>query len=146
MSLKPQPPAVLPEAMAQLGAALLPQESPYRLVGERLFMQYQDTDFADLYPREGKPALSPVRLAFVLTFQALENLSDRAAAAAVRIRIDWKYALHLPLDDPGFDASVLCEFRTRLLNHDAEARLFEGMLAQCKTPGAAHGTRHSAHR
>lgn len=135
MSLKPQPPAPLSETMAQLGAALLPQESPYRLVGETLFMQYQDTHFADLYACEGKPALSPVRLAFVLIFQALENLSDRAAAAAVRVRIDWKYALHLPLDDPGFDASVLCEFRARLLAHDAEARLFEGMLAQCKTLG-----------
>ena len=30
-------------------------------------------------------------------------------------RIDWKYLLCLELTDPGFDHSVLSEFRTRLL-------------------------------
>ncbi|MGW6674211.1 transposase [Streptomyces vinaceus] len=35
--------------------------------------------------------------------QFAENLSDRAAANAVRTRIDWKYAWGLDLDDPGFD-------------------------------------------
>nr|WP_166682346.1 transposase [Streptomyces sp. 846.5] len=43
--------------------------------------------------------------------QFAENLSDRAAANAVRTRIDWKCALGLELNDPGFDHSVLCEFR-----------------------------------
>jgi IS5 family transposase len=42
-----------------------------------------------------------------------EDLTDRQAAEAVRTRIDWKYALGLELADPGFDASILSEFRTR---------------------------------
>jgi transposase len=46
--------------------------------------------------------------------QFAEDLSDRAAADAIRSRIDWKYALGLELDDPGFNYSVLCEFRARL--------------------------------
>lgn len=37
------------------------------------------------------------------------------AADAVRGRIDWKYAVCLPLEDEGFDASVLSEFRARLI-------------------------------
>jgi transposase len=45
--------------------------------------------------------------------QFAEGLSDRQAADAVRGRIDCKYALSLELDDPGFDASVLSESRTR---------------------------------
>jgi hypothetical protein len=52
-------------------------------------------------------------LALVTCLQFAEGLSDRQAADAVRSRIDWKYALTLPLDDLGFDDSVLSEFRMR---------------------------------
>jgi transposase len=41
----------------------------------------------------------------------------------VRARIDWKYLLGLELTDPGFDFSVLSEFRDRLLAGSAEERL-----------------------
>jgi transposase len=58
-------------------------------------------------------------LALVSVLQFSKNLSDRAAANAVRTGIDWKYALGLELDDPGFDHSVLCEFRARLAEGDA---------------------------
>jgi transposase len=64
----------------------------------------------------------------VTVFQFLEGLSDRQAAEAVRSRIDWKYALGLELSDAGFDASVLCEFRARLVAHEASERLLEGLL------------------
>jgi transposase len=47
----------------------------------------------------------------VTVMQFAEDLSDRQAADAVRGRIDGKYALGLELDDPGFDFSVLSEFR-----------------------------------
>ncbi len=46
----------------------------------------------------------------------------------MRARLDWKYVLRLDLDDPGFDASVLCEFRGRLVAGEAEWLLFEAML------------------
>ena len=46
--------------------------------------------------------------------QFREHLADRQAAVAVRARIDWKYLLALDLTDPGFDFSVLSEFRDRL--------------------------------
>ena len=49
-----------------------------------------------------------------------ENLTDRQAADAVRDKISWKYALGLDLDDEGFDASVLSEFRTRVVEHGLE--------------------------
>jgi transposase len=51
--------------------------------------------------------------------QFAEGLADRQAADAVRSRIDWKYALGLELTDPGFDYSVLSEFRTRLIAGEA---------------------------
>jgi transposase len=43
--------------------------------------------------------------------------------------LDWKYLLCLELDDPGFDYSVLCEFRARLLASGAEHGLLEQLLA-----------------
>jgi transposase len=47
----------------------------------------------------------------------MEGLSDRQAAEAVRSRSDWKYALGLDLDDPGFDYSVLSR-----ISHTADRR------------------------
>ena len=64
-----------------------------------------------------------------------EALTDRQAADAVRTRIDWKYLLGLEFTDVGFDHTVLSEFRTRLLVHGAERRLFEATLALARTQG-----------
>lgn len=101
-------------------------------VVDELGTLYTDEHFADLFPKEGHPAISPGQLALVTIFQFAEGLSDRQAAEAVRARIDWKYALGLELSDSGFDASVLCEFRARLLRHGAETLLFETMLAHLR--------------
>ncbi|MEU9214044.1 transposase [Streptomyces sp. NPDC048415] len=98
------------------------------LMRDRLDVVFEDEDFADLYPRDGRPGLSPGQLALVSVLQIAENLSDRAAANAVRTRIDWKYALGMKLDDPGFDHSVLCEFRARLTEGNAADRLLQVML------------------
>ena len=67
--------------------------------------------------------------------QYLEDLNDAQAAQAVRGRIDWKYALSLPLEHPGVDASVLSEFRTRLVQSGAETVLLERLLSQCQSRG-----------
>lgn len=76
---------------------------------------FTDEQFAELFAARGRPAWSPARLALVLVLVFVEGLTDRQAADAVPGRLDWKYALGLALDDPGFDAWVLTEFRARLL-------------------------------
>jgi len=96
---------------------------------------YQDEQFAASFASHGQPAEAPWRLALVLVLQYVEGLTDRQAAEAVRGRIDWKYALGLDLADPGFDASVLSEFRERLLAGQAEMVLLEVLLACCKQRG-----------
>ncbi|KOU36257.1 transposase [Streptomyces sp. WM6378] len=93
------------------------------LVRDRLDVLFEDEEFAALYPSDGRPGFSPGQLALVSVLQFAENLSDRAAADAVRTRIDVKYALGLELEDPGFDYSVLSEFRARLAEGDAADRL-----------------------
>ena len=53
----------------------------------------------------------------------------------MRARIDWKYALGLELTDPGFDFSVLSEFRTRLVEGGADQLLLDRMLQHFKDKG-----------
>jgi transposase len=102
---------------------------------DELGMLFRDEQFADLFPRVGQPAETPVRLALVTLLQFMEGLTDRQAAEAVRLRIDWKYLLCLELRDRGFHHTVLSEFRTRLLQHGAEGRLFEAILLLARTRG-----------
>src|SRR5262249_29067788 len=65
----------------------------------------------------------------------VEGLSDRQAADAVRGRIDWKCALGLELTDPGFDHTVLSEFRSRLVHGEAELQLLDTLLDRCRELG-----------
>ncbi len=76
----------------------------------------------------------------------LENLSDRQAAEMVRGRLDWKYALSLPLDDQGFDASILVDFRQHLLSHEAQDRLLGPILQVCREHGWRNLRGQAAHR
>jgi transposase len=99
-----------------------------RLLRDRFGAIFDDAGFADLYPARAQPTYAPWRLALVTLMQFREGLSDRQAAEAVRGRIDWKYLLALDLTDAGFDYSILCEFRSRLLEHKATARLLERVL------------------
>ena len=107
---------------------------------------YTDEDFIDLFPKEGQPAETAWRLAVVTVLQFVENLSDRQAAEAVRGRIDWKYLLGLELTDPGFDASVLSEFRARLVEKRAEEVLLEKLLTLFRQKGWRKRTRTTADR
>ena len=91
--------------------------------------------FEGLFPKRGQPAESPGRLALIAVLQFAENLSDRQAADAVRSRIDWKYLLGLDLVDPGFDFSILSEFRDRLLAGGLEQRLLDDLLARFRERG-----------
>lgn len=135
MSLPLLPIDPVPEETARIAHAAFPKGSLYLTIRDELGTIYTNETFADLFPAVGQPALAPWRLALVTVFQFREGLSDRQAADAVRRCIDWKYALGLELSDAGFDASVLSEFRARLLAHAAGERLLDVLLEQCKTHG-----------
>jgi transposase len=128
MSLKPRRIPPLPDETRRVAYAIFPQGALLLRLQDALETLYDDPLFADLFPTHGQPAEEPWRLALVTVFQFMEDLSDRQAAHAARTRIDWKYALRLELTDPGFDFSVLSEFRTRLLRGQAEQRLLTRLL------------------
>jgi transposase len=121
-----------PEDTVRVARAAFPRGNTYMRIYDALGPIYSNPQFVHLFPKVGQPALAPAQLALVTIFQFVEGLSDRQAADAVRGRIDWKYALALPLEDPGFDASVLPEFRSRLIARGAETLLFETLLAVLK--------------
>ncbi|MGW3233892.1 IS1182 family transposase [Kitasatospora sp. NPDC001095] len=92
-------------------------------------------EFEGMYADLGRPGISPALLVMVTVLQFLHNLSDRDAAVAVADRISWKYALGLELEYTGFDASVLCEFRARLVAGDRADALLSLMLERLKAAG-----------
>lgn len=135
MSLQPMPIPAIPDETVRVAKRAFRKGNIFVTIGDNIGTLFADTDFAMLYDAEGKPALEPHLLALVLVFQFMEDLSDREAADAVRARIDWKYALHLPLEDEGFDHSVLCDFRQRLLDHDAGQQMFTCVLQRLEDLG-----------
>jgi transposase len=135
MSLQPQAIPPIPEETARIARAILPKGNTFTQMRDELGTFFRDEDFLDLFSEKGQPAESAWRLALVMVMQYAEGLTDRQAADAVRTRIDWKYALSLEITDPGFDFSVLSEFRSRLLANQAERRLFDVVLSQFRERG-----------
>ena len=112
------------------------REAPLAVqVRDRLGELFPDTEFASAFGARGRPGWSPGRLALVTVLQMAEDLTDRQAADAARTRIDWMYALGLDLEDPGFDHTVLSEFRSRVVEHVLEEKVLDLLLARLVAEG-----------
>jgi transposase len=105
------------------------------LIRDRMGQWLHDEDFAAAFGVRGRPGWSPSRLALVTILQRAENLTDRPAAEAVRTRIDWQYLLGLPFDDPGFDHTVLAEFRVRGAQAGLEQVALDALLERLVSAG-----------
>ncbi len=132
MSLPPPTESGIPADTIRVARAAFPKGNAYMRMRDTFGSLYTDSAFAALFPKEGQPAEAPAPLALVTIMQFAEGLCDRQAADAVRSRIDGKYALALDLTDAGFDASVLSEFRSRLVAGQAEMLLFETLLTHLR--------------
>src|SRR6266404_5982436 len=114
------------------------------VIRDRLGEWLADEEFAAAFGTRGKPGLSPSRLALVTNLQRAENLTDRGAADAVRARIDWKYLLGLAPDDPGFDHTVLAEFRGRVAGAGLEQVALDALLRRLAAGGLVKADGSSA--
>jgi len=135
MSLSPDSLAPIPDDTARIAHASFPKGTLALVLRDVLGTIYHDGMFADLFSSVGQPALAPWRLALVTMLQYAEHLTDRQAAHAVGARIDWKYALALPIEHPGFEFTALTTFRERLVAGGAEERLLWALLEQCQEQG-----------
>lgn len=135
MSMHPHGLEPIPEETRRLVGRLSPKGTIVTQLRDTLGPIYSDEHFAHLFPKRGRAAEAPWRLALVTVLQAIEGLTDRQAAEYVRTRMDWLYALALPLDDPGFDYSILTDFRQRLLAAQAQDLILEPILQVCRERG-----------
>jgi transposase len=136
----PFPP--LPRDTARAAEAAFGKGNIYLVIGDQVERLLAGGDLADLATQAEKSASTRTILALVTAFQYAENLPDRRAAEAVRTRTDWKYALHLPLDGPGFDRSELCEFRKQLLLDPVAQQGFQHMLDRLAELGLWRNKNH----
>ncbi len=135
MSLHPQSAPPVPEETARIAQRAFRRGHPYLKLRDEFGPFFQDEAFQALFSPCGQPAEAPGCLALVTLLPFAEGLSDEQAADAVRSRIDWKYLLGLALDDPGFDKSVLSEFRARLVAGEAVLLLLETLLTAFRERG-----------
>ena len=128
--MQPRPWPEVPELTAKVARSSFPKGNLAMRIREELGEVYADTRFAAAFGVRGRPGISPGQLMMASVLQFTENLTDRQAADAVRDRVSWKYALGLELDDQGFDASVLSEFRSRLVAGDLTCLALDALLAR----------------
>jgi len=138
--LRPVDVPPVPEATAALAWQVHPRGTDEMRVRDALGPLFTDADFTTgpltgMYSGLGQPGLSPALLLMVVILQFRHNLSDRQAVEAVADRISWKYALSRELSDPGFDHTVLSEFRARLAEESRADAVLDLMLARLKDAG-----------
>lgn len=105
----------MPEETAQIAKVIYKIENMYIRIGDQLAKLFEGLSLAGLDPT-GEKSVNNLRiLALVTVFQCIENMPDLSVPEAVRNRMDWKYALHLPINGPVFTSQELCNFRQLLL-------------------------------
>jgi transposase len=125
----------VPEETARVAQAAFPKGHPYLTLRDELDTIYPDSLFAPLFSTRGQPDEAPGHLALGTVLQFAEGWSDRQAAEAVRSRIDWQYLLGWELEVPGFDFSILREFRKRLIEGSQEQQWLAALWERCRGRG-----------
>ena len=122
-------------------AAGIPEDHWCRLFFQHVFLTFDDAQFADMYREGGRYPISPRMLACISILQYMQKVSDRQAVESTVMRRDWRIALGLTPDYDGFDPSVLCNFRKRLLAHGKAYELFQTVLQRVEALGLLKETR-----
>jgi transposase len=104
-------------------------------IRDRLGDWLRDEGFASAFGARGRPGYSPAVLALVTVLQMAENLTDRQAAEKAGDSLAWKYLLGLRGDDPGFDHTVLSEFRGKVAQAGLEGAALDALLGRLKADG-----------
>jgi IS5 family transposase len=125
---------------AALCRKLVPEGGVEAFLADHRQELFPDELFADLFPSgRGRPSVPADVIASVMVLQALEGLSDRDAARALRDRISWKVACGLALDNEGFHHSVLTYWRMRLRASERPERIFDTVRQVVDATGVLRG-------
>lgn len=112
--MKPFPLESIPLETMRVARTVLPPDNWYIQIGDQLHqllagVPANNSSVTNEISNEFSKLLTMITL-----FQVREHLTDHQAEEAGRLRIDWKYALHLPMVHPGIQAHLLCKFRLNL--------------------------------
>ncbi len=119
---------------------LIPDGSVYAFLADHRHQLFPPELFADLTRQGGgHPSVPAEVVATVMVLQALEGLSDREAASALRRDIAWKVACGLRLDDEGFHPTVLVYWRNRIRASQRPRRIFEAVRQVVEQTGVLQG-------
>jgi transposase len=116
---------------------MVPADSFYARLAEWRDVLVKDEDYAPLYkdsPR-GRPSIPPSIVVLAMLLEYHDDCSDAEAEQRMRFDLRWKHALGLALEDEGFDATVLCRFRRKLLECGLERALFERLVKAAQETG-----------
>lgn len=138
---KSRPQLSFDTAYSDDNAAGIPEEHWSRLFFEQIVCAFDDAQFADLYQERGRYPVSPSLLACLTILQYMFRVTDRAAVENTIMRRDWRIALGIRSDYEGFDPSVLCRFRQRLVAHGRLREIFRTVLRRLRELGLLAGRR-----
>lgn len=127
----------LPPTPPQPWAQLIPADSFYARLAEWRDVLVDDEDYAPLYKNspKGRPSIPPSVVVLAMLLQYHDDYSDAEAEQCMRFDLRWKHALGIGLEDEGFDSTVLCRFRRKLLECGLERVLFERLVNAAREAG-----------
>jgi transposase len=102
---------------------------------EHVFLAFDDAQFADLYQDKGRCPISPRLLICISLLQYLHRVPDRLAVEQSIGSRYWRIALGIQPGYAGFDPSVLCNFRKRLVAGNQQRLAFETVLGKLRELG-----------
>jgi transposase len=127
----------LPPVPPQPWSALIPTDSFYARLAKWRDVLVDDEDYAPLYKDspKGRPSIPPSMVVLAMLLEYHDDCSDAEAEQRMRFDLRWKHALGIGLEDEGFDATVLCRFRRKLLECGLERALFERLVNAAREAG-----------
>lgn len=132
MGVLPKPVFIIPEDTFQAARRIYSLQHSYLRIGDQLDRILAAVEIGLLDPSASLPGDTALRLGMVTAFQFAEDLPDLSASEATMRRLDWKYALFLPISHPGISSAALCDFRQSLHSSRSGRQefglLFEGLV------------------
>jgi hypothetical protein len=111
----------------------------YLRIGDHLDKLLSTVDFTLLDSSASLSQDTNFRLALVTAFQYSESIADPVASEATMKRMDWKYALYLPIQHPGIPAEALSTFRHSLYASPKGLQEFGRLIARLGEFGLCPG-------
>jgi transposase len=137
VSTKTLPP--LSTDTSQAGHILFSPENRYIMIGNQLDELLDGLDLKALDATGEKQERMAWLLAMVTIFQYAESIPDQEAIQSLHKRLDWKYALHIPLSYSVVAPETLCGFRQHILSNSAAQTTFQALIERVSLIDLFHG-------